>query len=386
MIRVESLVTSSIKTAFKFAQVKVRALIEKHPAYYPMYTVGGRWKHQGEKWTHWCDGFLPGMMWMFYQQTGDDYWYNNAMKYTRPLEPRKDDTGVHDLGFIFFSSYLRWMLIAEQKDPQLANDLDSVVIQAGITLSKRFQEKGQYLCSFVEDASLFVDIMMNVGIIYYASKKLRKRAAKREAAELLRIANAHCNTSLRTLLRGDGSTAHEALFDTTTGECLRQSTHQGYRGDSCWSRGLAWAMYGFCTAYNFTGNTDFIEASEACARYFIRNTPDSGVPPWDYNAPEETAQLVDSSAAAIAASGFYDLSLVSPSFENRYLYRQYYRKIMGSLCTSQYLSRDGAHEGILKHGVYHIHKNLGVDESVMWGEYFFVEALTKALSEEQRNG
>jgi unsaturated chondroitin disaccharide hydrolase len=30
--------------------------------------------------------------------------------------------------------------------------------------------------------------------------------------------------------------------------------------------------------------------------------------------------------------------------------------------------------------VYHIHKGLGVDESVMWGEYFFVEALTKALT------
>ncbi|MBI2456038.1 MAG: glucuronyl hydrolase, partial [candidate division NC10 bacterium] len=37
-------------------------------------------------------------------------------------------------------------------------------------------------------------------------------------------------------------------------------------------------------------------------------------------------------------------------------------------------------EGILKRGVYHIHKVLGVDESVMWGEYFFVEALTKALT------
>ncbi len=34
-------------------------------------------------------------------------------------------------------------------------------------------------------------------------------------------------------------------------------------------------------------------------------------------------------------------------------------------------------EGILKHGVYHTKKNLGVDESVMWGDFFFVEALSK---------
>ena len=36
-------------------------------------------------------------------------------------------------------------------------------------------------------------------------------------------------------------------------------------------------------------------------------------------------------------------------------------------------------EGVLKGGVYHIHKSLGVDESVMWGEYFFAEALEEAL-------
>src|ERR1043165_4451885 len=384
-MKADSLVTSSVKTAFKFAQVKVRALIEKYPGFYPMYPAGGKWKHAGERWTHWCDGFLPGMMWIFYQHTADDFWYNAAAKYTKPLEHRRDDHNVHDLGFIFFSSYLRWMLAIEPKDPQMANDLDTIIVEAGITLSKRYKEKGQYLRSFVEDASIFIDIMMNVGIIFYASKRLRKRGNKKDAAELLHIANAHCRTSMRTLIRGDGSTAQEGLFDIETGEFVRQSTHQGFRGDSCWSRGLAWALYGFCTAYNFTGNTDYLDASELCARYFIRNTPDSGIPPWDYDAePVESRELPDTSAAAVAASGLYDLSLVSPSFEKRYLYRQYYRKIVTTLCTSQFLSRDINCEGILRHGVYHIHKNLGVDECTMWGDYFFVEALSKALAEERR--
>ena len=46
-----------------------------------------------------------------------------------------------------------------------------------------------------------------------------------------------------------------------------------------------------------------------------------------------------------------------------------------------YLASDDPNwEGILKRGVYHIHKDLGVGESVMWGEFFFVEALTKALA------
>jgi unsaturated chondroitin disaccharide hydrolase len=39
-------------------------------------------------------------------------------------------------------------------------------------------------------------------------------------------------------------------------------------------------------------------------------------------------------------------------------------------------------EGALKHGSYHEQKKLGVDESVMWGEYFFTEALDKVLGGE----
>ena len=46
----------------------------------------------------------------------------------------------------------------------------------------------------------------------------------------------------------------------------------------------------------------------------------------------------------------------------------------------EYLASDTpGWEGILKHGVYHTEKGLGVDESVMWGEFFFVEALTKVV-------
>ena len=40
---------------------------------------------------------------------------------------------------------------------------------------------------------------------------------------------------------------------------------------------------------------------------------------------------------------------------------------------------DSGWEGVLKRGVYHFHKKLGVDESVMWGEFFFLEAVDRAL-------
>ncbi|MCY3017761.1 MAG: glycoside hydrolase family 88 protein [Planctomycetota bacterium] len=373
-----------VRSGFEFAQAQVRALIERHPDYYPMYTVQGRWKHEGEKWTHWCDGFLPGMMWIFHAHTGDKYWLDNAIRYSTPLEPRQHDRAVHDLGFIFCSTYMRWLNAMDRQGSktQERQHIEDVLIQAGTTMSLRFKEKGQYLRSFVADESLFVDIMMNVGIIFYEAQKQKERGNAKEAAELFRIADAHCRTSQRYLIRGDGSTAHEAIFDLNTGECLRQTTHQGFRGDSCWSRGLAWALYGFCTVYNCTHDTAYLETSEACARYYIAHTPEHGVPPWDYDAqPMESRQLEDSSAAAIAACGLYGLSLASASFEKRALYRQYFRRIMATLTTDKYLGREPGWEGILKHGVYHVHKKLGVDESVMWGEYFFVEALSKALED-----
>jgi unsaturated chondroitin disaccharide hydrolase len=181
------------------------------------------------------------------------------------------------------------------------------------------------------------------------------------------------------LVRGDGSTAHEGLFDLETGEFLRQSTQQGFRGDSCWSRGLAWALYGFGTSYSYSGDPRFLRTAEACADFYLAHTPTDGVPPWDYDAPPESRALVDTSAAAIAASGLLQLSKLSADPARGRLYDAAARRVLETLCSDHLAESHPAWEGILKGGVYHIHKKLGVNESVMWGEYFFVEALDRAL-------
>src|SRR5206468_5115011 len=152
----------------RFAQSQVRRLIETHPDFYPMYTSNGHWKHEGPVWTNWCDGFLPGMMWIFHKRNGagnskDTNWMEQAIRYTTPLEHRKHDRDVHDLGFIFFSTYYRWFQFT--RDPKLKD----VLIEAGRTQAMRFRENGQYLRSFVGENSIFIDIMMNVGIICYAA-------------------------------------------------------------------------------------------------------------------------------------------------------------------------------------------------------------------------
>jgi unsaturated chondroitin disaccharide hydrolase len=357
--------------AFRFAQHQVRRLVENHPGFYPMYTINGRWKHEGPTWTHWCDGFLPGMMWIFDKRIaangGDDgFWRDQAIRYTTRLEPRKHDREVHDLGFLFLSTYYRWYQITHDQK------LKDVIVEAGRTLALRYREKGQYLRSFAGEDSLFIDIMMNVGIIFYAARETGDR-------RLRDIAVRHSLTTRRVLVRGDGSTAHEGIFDLETGEFLRQTTQQGYRGDSCWSRGLAWALYGFSTSYEYSRDPRFLESAEACADYYITHANPDGVPPWDFTAPAEGRKLLDTSAAAIAASGLLRLCRLLQDPVKGHLYWSTALLILRSLCEKYLAKKDKKWEGILKGGLYHIHRELGVDESVIWGEYFFVEALEQAL-------
>ncbi len=362
---------AQFERAMEFAAGQVRSTIERHPGFYPMYTKDGCWKHDLPAWTHWCDGFLPGMMWIFAaRDTGRAarWWRKQAERYSRPLEPRQFDRDVHDLGFIFMSTYYRWLQLEH------VPALNDVLIQAGRTMALRFKENGGYLRSFISDDSLFIDIMMNVGIVFYAAQQTGD-------ARLLDVAMRHSLTTRRVLVRGDGSTAHEGLFDVDTGEFLKQSTHQGYRGDSCWSRGLAWALYGFGTAFEFSQDPRLLATAEACADFYIEHTPSGGVPPWDYDAPEESRTLVDTSAAAIAASGLLQLARLACDASRSRRYDAAARRALVTLCSEHLADADPAWQGVLKHGVYHIHKNLGVNESVMWGEYFFTEALDRALSD-----
>lgn len=357
--------------AIEFAQRQVAATIERTPDYFPIYTTGGRWRHRGELWTDWTGGFFAGLMWQFFAVGGDPAWRARAEHYSRLLEHRQHDRNVHDLGFIFLNTYRPWhQLTGDQR-------LHQVLIQAGRTLAMRFMERGQYLRSFVAPESLFIDIMMNVPLIFYAARDTGDQ-------ELARVATAHCRTTRDRLVRTDGSTAHEGIFDLETGEFLREDTHQGWQPDSAWARGLAWSLYGFSQCYGLTGREEVLEVAERNADYWLSHLPADGVPYWDFRAdvsqPLPWGPQKDSSAGAIAASGLLDLAGQTVSPDRAAAYRATALTMLDALVQSDYLAdQTPGWEGILKHGVYHTRKGLGVDESVMWGDFFFVEALTKVL-------
>ncbi|MBY0230415.1 MAG: glycoside hydrolase family 88 protein [Gemmataceae bacterium] len=336
-----------LDAALAFAARQAEVVLDRYPGVAPMYTAGGKWDTAGEKWTHWCEGFFPGILWMLHRHTGR--FRAEAEKLTLALHPRRHDRAVHDLGFLFLSTCGRWHRLTG--DPALKD----VLVEAGRTLALR-RQPGGYLASFIGPHSLFIDIMMNVPIILWAARATDDESLRAVAME-------HCRTTAKHLVRPDGGTAHEGTFDGA--RFVAQTTHQGLRGDSTWARGLAWSLYGFSTAWRMTGDLAFLRTAQANAACWLRRAPAGAVPRWDFDAGDGP---FDSSAAAIAASGLWDLGEKDAALS-----------ILETLCGPEWLAdRTPGWEGILKHGAYHVPKGLATDESVAWGDHFFVEALMKA--------
>jgi unsaturated chondroitin disaccharide hydrolase len=145
-------------------------------------------------------------------------------------------------------------------------------------------------------------------------------------------------------------------------------------------------MYGYSKCFGLTGNREWLSVAERNADYWITHLPKDHLPFWDFHAdttqPPPWGAQKDTSAAAIAASALLDLERQTESDDLAPVYRDTATAMLDALVQPEYLAiNTPGWEGVLKHGVYHTAKDLGVDESVMWGEYFFVEALTKVVTD-----
>jgi unsaturated chondroitin disaccharide hydrolase len=357
---------AAARRALEVAASKVSRLVTDYPDYFPLYTDQGRWKHGKEAWTNWCEGFLGGQMWLFYELGLGEGWKPRAEHYSKLVEERQYDDQVHDLGFVLCPTWKKWWELTGDGTQR------EVVIQGGKTMATRFNTKGKFLRSFLAPDSIFIDILMNVGIIAVAGLETGDQ-------ELLNIAEQHCETTRKYLVRGDGSTSHEGIFDLQSGEFLRQTTQQGWRNDSSWARGLAWSLYGFTSMYALTGNPHWLSTAQLNADYWLEHTsgPDP-VPSNDFDEPIPLRRW-ESSAAACAAGGLIMLSSLAPDDDQARRYHNHAEATIARLCEPEFVAYEDSWEGVLKHGSYHESKQLGVDESVMWGEYFFVETLARVV-------
>lgn len=355
--------TIDVDRAFTVVAAKLDLLTTQHPFAFPLYTEDGKWQVTGDTWApEWTSGFLAGQLWAVADRTGDARWRELAVKYTEAIEPRKHDTGTHDIGFLFTPSWQRWY----GKEP--SERIADVVTTAARSLSTNFNEAGGYLRTWVDAGSSFIDIMMNVDVLYFAAEVSGD-------SRLAEVASAHALTSRRYLVRGDGTVAHEGWFHPETGEFLRSDTHQGSRSDSSWVRGLTWAIHGFTSCWLRTGDERFLFTARHCADAYMSRTGNEFVPPNDWDDPAPVLPF-EASAGSVAAAGF--LQLAEALGADGTEYAEYGSQILARLASDEFLAGvDEPYEGIIKHATYHFNNGLGIDQSNMWGDYYFVEALER---------
>jgi unsaturated chondroitin disaccharide hydrolase len=163
-------------------------------------------------------------------------------------------------------------------------------------------------------------------------------------------------------------------FHAQTGELLRHDTRQGYRPDTCWSRGQAWAIYGFLEAYRHTKETVFWETSQRLLSYWMNRLPSDGVPYWDFGALADQQHVRDTSAAAIICAALAQARSrgITLGEAADHLYEQTI-----TVLTERYLASEVS-DGILAGGCFHYPAGLGVDQATVWGDYYLLEALVGA--------
>jgi uncharacterized protein YyaL (SSP411 family) len=189
------------------------------------------------------------------------------------------------------------------------------------------------------------------------------------------MAERHALTSARVHVRADGSTAHVALFDPATGALERTVTWQGYSDSSAWARGQAWAIRGFSAAYAQSRRPELLTAAQRAADWFIGHLPEDAVPYWDFRHPAIPNTERDASAAAIAASGLYDLARWSDATAAR-RYRAAADRMLTALIT-HYMAPATPNGAVLLHSTGNRPQGGEIDVGIVYADYFFVEALLR---------
>jgi unsaturated chondroitin disaccharide hydrolase len=381
----------------------------------PVFTVDGRYTARG--WTEWTQGFRYGSALLQFDATGDEKFLAIGQDGTiRHMAGHVSHIGVHDHGFNNVSTYgaLRRLALAGRAPAELVEVCALALKVSGAVQAARWRATADgtgYIYSFNGPHSLFVDTVRSLRVLGLAHRlgHVLMTEGDRPVSLLDRLVEHGTNTATFNVYYGTGRdaydtvpgrTAHESLFNVTDGQYRCPSTQQGYSPFSTWTRGLAWAMLGFAEQLEFLeALPDEVDpavvdlftraATATCDFYLSHAAASDGVPHWDTGAPglakldgwgEQPAdpynahEPVDSSAAAIAAQGLLRLGRIRDDAR----YWQAGLTVCATLFDEPYLSVDPAHQGLLRHSVYHRpngwdHVPAGAHvpngESSMWGDY-----------------
>ncbi len=312
--------------------------------------------------TWWTNGFWPGLMWLMYVGTKKEL-YRSAATDTEDLLDEaflEYDHLHHDVGFMWhISSGVNYRLFGSHRSKVRTS------IAADI-LASRYNCEGKYIRAWNEDKVgwVIIDCMMNIPILYWASRETGDDRFKYMAMN-------HADTVMRTHIREDGSVVHIANLDPKTGEVKETYGGQGYAVGSSWSRGQAWAIYGYILSYIHTGKREYLETSKKVADYFIDCVCGDWLPRVDFRAPEEPVYY-DSTAGAIAACGFIELAKALDDEKYLDAALNILRAMEKNFC-----NWEEDEQAVLLMGTERYDDNFGRHISIIYGDYFFTEAIYK---------
>lgn len=363
--------TPELSNLFQFAAVQLSNTVVQmgNTNTYPRSTLSnGSWSTVNN--SDWTCGFFPGSLWYLYEQTGDPHFETWAQEWTAGIAAQQFNTGTDDVGFMFNTSFGNGYRITSNPTYK------SVLLQAAHSLTNRFNAIVGCLADDLlltpPEFQVIMDTTMNTELLYHA-------ADINGDTTLSAKAMSHAERAMTNQIRPDNSTFHLVLYSTVNGALLYQGTRAGYSATSTWARAHAWSIYGFTMAYRETGYLPFLSAAGEVADFYLTNVPSDYVPYWDFDAPNLPNAPRDSSTAAITLSALVQLSQLATNMQDSATFWAGAHNILESLGSTNYLARGTTSSGILLHGTGNPPQiyDPEVNVSLIYGDYYFVEALTR---------
>ena len=360
--------TPWINAAWDKVDEKMRRVAKECYAQLPYTAENGKYDDMSKKTVYaWTNGFWPGLMWLLYIDTKQDVYRNTAENAEAILDKAFDEEYEclnHDVGFM-------WSL-SSGVNYQLFGGLRSKLrtLKAAGVLASRFNANGGFIRAWNgenREGYTIIDCMMNIPLLYRASEIT---GDPRFSA----IADSHAALTMHKHVRADGSVYHVLNFDPITGELLSYPPSQGYDSEkSAWSRGQAWAIYGFTLAYCHSHKIEYLDTAKRVSHYFIANLRQSNIPPCDFRAPKKPVYY-DTSAGLIAACGMLEIARCVNVYEKELYFeaalailKETAKQHVDFTAESQYIVEDSTE------AYFHARHNI----PMVYADYYFTEALYK---------
>ncbi|MBQ7363061.1 MAG: glycoside hydrolase family 88 protein [Clostridia bacterium] len=365
-----NITSSFIDAAIEVAINKLLENRDRLTTFTPPETINYKYEKRDND-VEWTSGLNTGVLWLAWELSGERCFYDAAKAQIKTYFPRfEKKTGLmnHDVGFIFTPSVVAdYKLTGDRSSRELA-------LAAAEHLSTCWSEKVGYvrrgMGTWPGGYRTLVDTMMNIPLLLWAGKESGND-------EYTKKAISHYNNTAKYLVRADGSTYHHFQFDPQTEEPVGGLTLQGFSDESCWSRGHSWLVYGYPIAYSYTKDESILDVYRGVTYHLLNNLPSDYIPYWDLIFGEGSGQPRDASAAAVSVCGLLEMcKYLDDGDSDKEIYRNAADKMMKSLI-QKCANLDSERDGLLAHVTHALPQGRGIDESAIYGDYFYLEALLR---------